>query len=663
VLADLAGRTIVEHVLARVAAARSIDAVVLATTDLPEDDQLARLGAAAGVEVHRGSADDVLDRFAGAARSAHAGIVVRVTGDCPFIDPSIVDLVVGRHLESGADYTSNTLHDSFPDGMDVEVFTVSALERAWAQAHAPHEREHVTPYLKLAEGLVRVSVVSDFPEWVSRLRLTVDEDRDLEFARALAAELPDEGWGLRKIIAVLERKPELMAINQDILRNEGYYRSLVDAPPVEPQTRSLSRSTSLLRRAEAVVPSCTQTFSKGPTQFAQGVAPTFVERAKGSRVWDVDGNEYIDYSMALGAVILGHADERVDDAVRAQLDGGTVYSLPHPLEVEVSERLVELIPCADMVRFGKNGSDATTGAVRAARAFTGRDHIATNGYHGWHDWFIGTTTRSAGVPAAVAALSHTFAYNDIDSLRRIFRDRPGEIAAVILEPMGVVEPEDGFLEELAELTRREGALLIFDEVITGFRLAAAGGQERFGVVPDLGCFGKALGNGFPISVVVGRGDVMRLFDEIFYSFTFGGEVLALRAASAVLDAFAAQDVPAAIADRGARVRDGYNALAAHFGLKERTSCIGHGSRTVINFGDGSGGVSLELKTLFQQEVIKRGVLCGGYHNPSLAHSDADVDLTLRVYRDALTVMARAVEEDAVSSYLEARPVDPVFRAF
>ena len=424
----------------------------------------------------------------------------------------------------------------------------------------------------------------------------------------------------------------------------------------------LERSSELKTQAESVVPSCTQTFSKGPSQFVQGVAPVFLERGSGSHVWDVDGNEYIDTIAALGAVILGYGDPEVDRAAHAQLGDGVVFSLPHPLEVEVAELLVDVIPCAEMVRFGKNGSDATAGAVRAARAFTGRDHVACCGYHGWQDWFIGTTTRSAGVPRAVAELAHPFGYNDLPSLERVFAEHPGDVAAVILEPVGVLEPAAGFLAGVRELASREGAVLVFDEVITGFRLALGGGQELFGVVPDLACVGKALGNGFPISAIVGRREIMSVFDEIFFSFTYGGDTVALAVAKATIERLRDGTAIEHLWRQGGRLRDGYNEIARSAGLEQHTDCHGLAPRTVMSFRDADGAESLVLKSLFQQEVLRRGVLSAGYHNVMLAHSDQDVEHLLDAYGAAVAVMAEALADGELEGRLDGPPVQPVFRS-
>jgi glutamate-1-semialdehyde aminotransferase len=425
---------------------------------------------------------------------------------------------------------------------------------------------------------------------------------------------------------------------------------------------TLDRSRAIAEQSARLIPSGTQTFSKGPTQFVGGVAPMFLESGRGSHVWDVDGNEFIDYAMGLGPVILGHAHEGVDTAVIDQARRGLAFSLPHPLEVEVAQLVVDTIPSGEMVRFGKNGSDVTSGAVRAARALTGRSIVACCGYHGWQDWFIGTTTRSLGVPPEVAALTIPFVYNDLPSLERIFEAHPGQVAAVIMEPVGVEAPDPGFLEGVRALASAEGALLVFDEVITGFRLALGGAQELFGVLPDLTCVGKAMANGYPVSAVTGRAEVMEIFDEIFFSFTFGGEAVSLAAAAATMAVLREPETIPHLWAQGQTLRDGYNTLAHHFELAETTSCIGLAPRTVITFTKTSGYEPLVLKSLFQQECVRRGVLFTGGQNVCLAHSDADVEHTLRVYRSALEVLRRALDEDDLETRLEGDPVQPVFRA-
>ena len=663
VLEEIAGHPMLWQVVNRVRMARTVDEVTVATSTESSDRAVADFCAKEGIPCFLGSENDVLDRFYQAARSYEADAIVRITADCPLIDPQIIDKVVAVYLQGEYDYVTNTLRYTYPDGLDVGVFSFPALEKAWHEARFPAEREHVTPYIRRS-GRFRLHNVESEVDLSSRnLRWTVDEPSDLEFVRAIYAHLGNnhKPFGLAHILQLLEEEPHLMQINAGKIRNEGYYKSMAEEDPMRPQNRSLEKSYALKARTEQLIPSCTQTFSKGPTQFVQGVAPVFLVRGQGSHVWDVDGNEYIDYPMALGPVILGHNYPAVTEAVMRQIRDGTTFSLPHPLEVKVAERLVETIPCAEMVRFGKNGSDATSGAVRLARAFTGRDIIACCGYHGWQDWYIGTTTRNKGVPKAVRHLTIAFEYNNIESLKRIFNEHPGQVAAVIMEPVGMVKPHDDFLQKVQKLSQREGALLIFDEVVTGFRLALGGAQEYFGVTPDLACFGKAMANGYPIAAVVGPREIMELFDEIFFSFTFGGETLSLAAARATINEMEKRNVIGHLWEQGQKLKDGYNVLAKEFEVDHLTECIGLPPRTVITFKDEKGEESLVFKSLFQQECLKRGVLLSGVQHICYKHSDADIEHTLRVLRTAMEILKDAIDSDDTFRRLEGNPVQPVFR--
>jgi len=422
-----------------------------------------------------------------------------------------------------------------------------------------------------------------------------------------------------------------------------------------------NKSLKSYEKAIELIPLATQTFSKGPQQYPLGVAPVFLSKGKGSHVWYLDGNEFIDYPMGLGAVILGHGYPAVNRAIEKQLKQSVVHSLPHILEYELSKMLVDLIPCAEMVRFGKNGSDATAGAVRAARALTNREKIACCGYHGWQDWFIGTTTRSQGVPLSVKNLTLTFNYNDIASLEKIFAENPQQIAAVILEPVGVVEPQNQFLEKVKDLTHRNGALLIFDEIVTGFRMDMGGAQKYYHVVPDLACFGKAMGNGMPISCVVGKKDLMKIFDDIFYSFTFGGECLSLAASIATIQEMKKKKALKKMWSLGKILKDGYNKLVADLGLQELSECIGLPVHSVILFKESAGVNPLHLRTLFQQEAIQRGILAIGVHNICYSHTESDIKKTLKAYQETLGIIKKAVSEGDLMKYIKGKIVQPVFR--
>ena len=423
---------------------------------------------------------------------------------------------------------------------------------------------------------------------------------------------------------------------------------------------SYKKSDALLARALELIPGGSQTFSKGHTQFPAGAAPLFLTKGKGCRVWDADGNEYIDYALGLGAIILGYGNRAVDVAMKKQIDDGPAFSLPTALEIELSEMLRERIPCAEMARFGKNGSDATSGAIRVARAATGREHVAFCGYHGWQDWHIGATTRSLGVPEAVKALTHPFEYNKLDSLSAIFDRFPGKVAAVILEPTGMEAPAKGFLEGIKKLCKAKGAVLIFDEVVTGFRFARGGAQELYGVTPDLACFGKAMANGMPLSTVVGSRELMKVFDDVFFSFTAGGECVSLAAAKATMLELDRLDAYPHLWKLGERLRDGLNALSKRHGLEKRLRAVGPGPHHIVEFKDERGETDLILKSLFQQEAAARGVLFL-LHNICAAHRIQDIDETLAAYDEALAVIAKAAASGEPKRFLKGRAVSPIFR--
>lgn len=670
-LADIEGQPMLWHVVNRTKHSSLVDRLIVATSVNSGDDLIFQFCVRNNIECFRGSEDDVLDRFYQAAKATNADSVIRLTGDCPLIDAGLIDKVAHRYTTGDFDYVTNSLRYTYPDGLDVEVFSFKALERAWREAKSPREREHVVSYFKYS-GKFKITNV-DNPEGIfgQDYRWSVDEPVDLEFVREVYRRLSGRknfDFGMDEVLNLLYENPEMADINTGISRNEGSFTSYANEPPVPEQVRTLKRSLELKEEASRLIPGYTQTFSKGPLLFIQGVSPVYLSKGLGSHVWDVDQNEYIDYPMALGPVILGHNYPAVTNAVVQQINLGTSFSLAHPLELEVASLLVDQIPCAEMVRFGKNGSDATSGAVRAARAFTGRDIIACCGYHGWQDWYIGTTTRGRGVPEAVSDLTATFTYNNFASLEKIFAENPGQVAAVIMEPIGVEEPEDDFLSKVRELTRREGTVLIYDEVVTGFRLGLGGAQEYFGVIPDLTCVGKAMGNGYPISAVVGSREIMKIFDDVFFSFTFGGEAVSLAASRATIEEIIEKPVIEHLWQQGQRLRDGFNVLAETYNLGHYLECVGLPPHTAISYKDGAekAGISadidfLQVKSLFQQECVKRGVLVSSSQNMSFSHSNQDIDYTLRVYRTSMEILSVALKEGDLLSRLEGPLVEPVFR--
>ncbi|MFA7360867.1 MAG: aminotransferase class III-fold pyridoxal phosphate-dependent enzyme [Candidatus Kapaibacterium sp.] len=420
---------------------------------------------------------------------------------------------------------------------------------------------------------------------------------------------------------------------------------------------NISKSTELINRAKELIPSQTQTLAKGPTQWVNGVAPNYLVKGKGARVWDVDGNEYIDYNMGIGPLVLGYCIEEIDKAINMQLNDGITFSLMHPLEVETSDMIQQMIPNAESIRFSKTGCDVTSAAIRLSRAYTNRERVLCCGYHGWHDWYISVTDRNRGIPDSTADLVNTFNYNDIDSLL-LSIDKT--VACVILEPVIFEKPDNDFLNKAAEICKANGSLLIFDEMWTGFRMANGGAQEYFSIKPDLATYSKAIANGMPLSVLTGRKEVMKLLDkDVFFFTTFGGEALSLAAALATMKFILKNNVVEHLYKQGKKLIEGYNQIASGLGMMY-TKCTGYDFRSIITF-DSSAGNPLEMKSLVQQEMIRNGILWGGFHNLSYSHTDSEIDYTLQAYERVLPVLKRAIEENNVSSFLWGKPVEPVFR--
>jgi len=419
------------------------------------------------------------------------------------------------------------------------------------------------------------------------------------------------------------------------------------------------KSDQILERALQSIPLASQTFSKSLTQYPRGVSPFFIERGNGSRVIDIDGNEYIDFVNSLAAVTLGYCDKDIDKAVQEQMKSGVIFSLPHTLELQVAEKLIEIIPCAEKVRFAKNGTDATSAAVRIARAYTGKEHIAVCGYHGWQDWYIGSTDRDLGVPICVKELTHKFEYNDLKSLERLFQKQ--EFACVIMEPMNIEYPDNNFLQKVKRLTHKYSALLIFDETITGFRFSLGGAQEFFNVIPDMATFGKGMGNGFPLSAVVGTNNVMQKVEDIFFSGTFGGETLSLAAANAVIDKYKKNHVIKHFYETGTYLLMKLDKLIEDEKLGDIFSTSGHPSWSFLHIKEQEKYNIFEIKTFFMQESLKLGVITLGSHNLSFSHTRKDIDILIEVYSKVLPMIKRHIDNQDLLENIHGKILEPLFK--
>ncbi len=459
---------------------------------------------------------------------------------------------------------------------------------------------------------------------------------------------------------------------QSLPTEQETFATLPGGSPKQPAgfISNFARSKDLQKTSHLMIPGGAHTYAKGDDQYPEQ-SPAFIARGKGCHVWDVDGNEFIEYGMGLRSVTLGHAYEPVVEAAYRQMMLGSNFTRPASIELECAEKLLSMIDGTEMVKFAKNGSDVTTAAVKLARAYTGRDLVAICADHPFFscdDWFIGTTGMPAGIPQAIQDLTVKFHYNDLQSVKDLFSQYPGRIACLVLEAETVEGPKDHFLHKAQQLCHENGALFVLDEIITGFRLHRGGAQTLHGIVPDLSTFGKALGNGFSISALVGKRDIMQLGgfqhtgERVFLlSQTHGAENHTLAAAIATMKVYEANDVVGFLYRQGERLVTGINKAISEHHLEGHFEVIGKPCNLIYVTKDQQGNRSQEFRTLFMQEIIKRGIL-GPSFVVSYSHQDEDIDRTIDAVADALVVYRKALDE-GVGKYLVGRPVKPVFRRF
>jgi len=434
---------------------------------------------------------------------------------------------------------------------------------------------------------------------------------------------------------------------------------------------NFEKSQAMRARAHGIIPGGSHTYAKGDDQFPER-SPAFLVRGKGCHVWDPDGNEFIEYGMGLRAVTLGHAYAPVIEAAYRQMLQGNNFNRPSLLEVECAEMLQSLVPSAEMVKFAKDGSTILTAGLRLARAYTGRSLIAIcseSPFYSYNDWFIGLTPMDGGIPAIEKSLTLTFTYNDIGSLERLFKAYPGQIAMVLMEPARLIEPEDGFLHKAREAARREGAVFMFDETISGFRFHRGGAQSVYGVSPDLSCFGKAMANGFSLSALTGRREIMELGglhhdkERVFLlSTTHGAEYPSLAAAIQTMKIYRDEPVIEHLYRAGARLRQGFEQAARDAGIHEYLTIAGRPCNLLFGTLDHEGKPSQSFRTLFMQELIRWGVLAPSFI-VSYSHDDSDIDHTVEAIRRAAEVYALAIQAGTTDGLLIGRPTRPVYRRY
>lgn len=613
----------------RVLLSKKINKFIVATTVEDQDVEVVDHVKKLNVETFRGSENDVLDRFYQAVKNENADFIVRLTSDCPLLDAKLVDSIIEYTLKNDLDYCSNTLDPKYPDGQDVEIFKFSALEKAWKEATLLSDREHVTPYIWRNSSYKggTVFLADNYEEGLDygSIRMTVDEPQDYELICLLVDELGETKEWIE--YARFIQQNEKAHFNQNIIRNEGFLKSLK-------KDNLMKTGQELYKKAKTLIPGGTMLLSKRPEMFLPEQWPSYYSKAKGCKVWDLDGKEYLDMSiMGIGTNTLGYGNEQVDEAVRAVVAKGNMSTFNCPEEVELAERLVAMHPWGDMMRFCRTGGEANAVAIRIARAASGKDKVAICGYHGWHDWYISTNISEkgglsghllpglepAGVPKGLAGTTLPFMYNDIEAVKELIHNNP-DLGVLKMEVSRNHGPAEGYLEEIRSLTKKHGIILIFDECTSGFRETFGGLHKKFGVEPDMAMFGKALGNGYAITGVLGTKEVMQAAQKTFISSTFWTERIGPAAALATLDVMKEKNSWDIITKQGEKITAKWKELGGKYGLELSTA----GLSALTTFSIKSNNW-LAYKTYLTQEMLKKGILAANGVYVCTEHTDEHIE--------------------------------------
>jgi glutamate-1-semialdehyde aminotransferase/spore coat polysaccharide biosynthesis protein SpsF (cytidylyltransferase family) len=653
VMQPVCGEPLIGHLLARLSGAKRIDQIVLATTENTQDEPLARYVSELGYTVFQGEEDDVLDRYYQAAKQANADVVVRITGDCPLIDPELVDGIVTKFVEAGVDYASNVSPPTYPDGLDTEVFTSQALEIAWNKARTPQEREHVTPFIRESDSFTRQNV--SYSNDLSSERWTVDEPADLAVVAKIFEHFhPGNDFSWLEVLALRDEHSDWFNANQHLDRNQG---------------SKLGTGQKLYKRAKRIIPGGSMLLSKRPEMFLPEQWPAYFSKARGCSVWDLDGREFVDMSiMGIGTNILGYGHPEVDEAVRSVVGAGNMSTFNCPEEVYLAERLIELHPWAEMVRLARTGGEANAVAIRIARAASGRDQVAMCGYHGWHDWYMAANLGDEenlaghllpgldpkGVPQDLQGSVLPFQYNDFDGLERIVTNH--DVGVIKMEVSRNMGPADGFLEKVRKLADANSIVLIFDECTSGFRQTFGGLHKLYGVEPDMALFGKALGNGYAITATIGKRSVMEAAQSTFISSTFWTERIGPTAALKTLEVMEREKSWETISATGAGIGSQWQALADKYDLPINIS----GLPALISFNFPSSDM-LKYKTLITQEMLKQDMLAAASVYVCIDHEPAIVDQYFAALDPIFALISECENERNVDDLLEGPVCHDGFR--
>lgn len=600
VVKKINNKTILEILIRRLSRSKHITKIIVACSNNRNDKAIVTICRKLGVNYFIGSENDVLNRFYHAAKKYRAINIVRITADCPLIDPKIVDDVISNFLFKNLDYASNVNPPTFPDGLDVEVFKFSVLKKAYINAKESAEREHVTPFIINNKKFKKLNLKNTID--YSFLRLTLDEKEDfILIAKIIKYFKNNLNFNLKNILDLYKKRKNFFSINSHLVRNEGY---------------NLNTGQKMWKRANNIIPGGTMLFSKNPDLFLPKFWPAYFEKTKGCNVWDLEGKKYFDLSMmGVGTNILGYSKKEVDDAVREVINKGNMSTLNSKEEILLGEKLIQMHPWAGKVRFARTGGEAAAIAVRIARAATGKDKVAICGYHGWHDWYLSANLSNSqnlnshlmrnlpieGVQRNLKNSAFVFEYNNFDQLKKIVSQN--NIGTVIMEVSRNEPPKKNFLENVRKLTKNKNIVLIFDECTSGFRETFGGLHLKYKINPDIATFGKALGNGYAINAVIGTDSIMSYANSTFISSTFWTERIGSAAGLKTLEIMKKIKSWEIISNFGKKVKANWAFLAEKNNIKLKIQ----GLSALPRF-DFENKNNLYYKTFISQEFLKKNFL-------------------------------------------------------
>jgi len=613
--------SVIEVIILRLKKSKKINQIVVSTSDNIKDKKIINICKKLNIKFFIGNETDVLDRFYKTAVKFNADHILRITSDCPLADPLLIDSFIEKYLKKKPDYLSNTIRPTYPDGLDIEIFNFNTLKNAWKNCKNINDREHVTQYIVKNKNLKKINIKNknDY----SSLRLTLDHETDLKLIKHIYNYFkPNIFFSWQDVIKLRNKQKKIFNINSHLKRNEGMVTT---------------KGQKLWLRAQDIIPGGNQFLSKKSELYLPNQWPAYFKKSKDCYVTDLSNKKYLDLTMGIGTNILGYANSIIDKAVKKTINMGTMSTLNCPEEVELAEKLLQIHPWAEQAKFAKTGGEANAIAVRLARTYSKKNNIAICGYHGWHDWYLASNINNKknldehllsglqpnGVPKNLKDTIFTFSYNNIEQLKKLIKKK--NIGIIKMEVERNIEPKNNFLNKVRELATKNKIILIFDECTSGFRQNFGGLHKLYKVNPDIAIFGKSLGNGYPISAIIGKKKILSCSQNTFISSTFWSDRIGYVAALKTLEVMEKTNSWKKITDIGNYIKNQWKKKAKKYSLPIKISGLASLTTFYIDLPN-----KLKYKTYITQEMLKYGIITNNSIYVSVHHNKKNINYYLKI---------------------------------